>query len=104
MISISLEIYRRFALAAILIGGGRVSYLILFYVLAHAVAPDQFGLFSVSLAICQVAWIVTSFGTGPAAQRIVPEAIAQGNVQAAREFIKFSIAVSAVGSTTLSLV
>lgn len=104
MIPIGVEVYRRFALAAFLIGGGRISYLILFYVLAHVVPPDQFGLFSVSLAICQVAWLITSFGTGPAAQRIIPESLAHGNSQAARDFIKFSIAVSAVGSITFSLI
>lgn len=104
MISILNQIWNRFGLAAFLIGGGRLSYLVLFYTLARKVSLEQFGLFSVALAVSQVAWILTSFGTGPAAQKIIPEIIALKRFSHVKSFIHFTIFVTLLGAVVFALI
>ena len=91
-----------FGMAAVLIVGGRVSLLILFFVLARTADPAQFGLFTVTLATCQLTSLLATLGSAPAAQSIVAPAIARGRGRVARRYVGYAVLATSFGVALVS--
>lgn len=82
---------RRFGWPSILVGAGRLSFLLLFLVAARTSAPSEFGLFVVAVAASQILANICSLGTAPAAMQIVGAGRSAGKTWA---FIRFSTSIT----------
>ncbi len=94
---------KHFIPVAMLIGMGRLFFLLLFFVLARFTFGDSFGLFTVVFALSQLTGIACMFGTGPTASVVIPQAIERGRNSRVARYLKFSFYTTALGVITMVL-
>jgi O-antigen/teichoic acid export membrane protein len=97
------HIVKRFGLGGALIVGGRLSFLLMTFVLAKTCSPKQFGLFTVAIASSQVLAVLASFGTGPTAQAIIAGALAHNQNGVVWRYVRFSIVTTSAGSCLVGI-
>jgi len=102
-ISIIRNAFLQFGVAALLVGVGRVIFLLLLFAGGRLVDIKEFGLFLFSLATSQVLAFACALGTGPAAQIIVREALTLKRPHRIGTFIRSALLATLVCSTIASL-
>ena len=94
---------RRFGGSAVLVALGRVAFLAFFAVAARFSSVAQFGEFATSLALAQILAVPATLGTAPAAQAILPGAIARSHGRLTDLFIRFSATATLLATLVIGV-